>query len=216
MFGGQWGIIFTKCPMECSIFGGQWGIIFTECLMECSMFGGQWGIIFTKCLMECSMFGGQWGIIFTKCLMECSMFGSQWGSIFTWCPRECSMFSGPCNVPCLVAFGRKRINIIFTSFHFSPHEILFKFFSFDFKILFYFGSKPLFHVFPSFSLTYKLQSCILMYPVFHTFIAKLILIEDFFPLLEFMVLRMIMFYKLHVTQMNKESLRESSLNLTLI
>jgi hypothetical protein len=28
----------------------------------------------------------------------------------------------------VVAFGRRRINIIFTSFHFSPHKILFKHF----------------------------------------------------------------------------------------
>jgi hypothetical protein len=38
----------------------------------------------------------------------------------------------------------------------------------DFNILFYHGSRPLFHVFPSFSLIYKLHSCVLMYYVFHT------------------------------------------------
>jgi hypothetical protein len=57
---------------------------------------------------------------------------------------------------CLVAFGRKRISIIFTSFHFPPQQILLKPFFIDFKVLFYHGSKPLLYIFPSFSLTYKL------------------------------------------------------------
>jgi hypothetical protein len=80
----------------------------------------------------------------------------------------------------LVSFGRRRRNIIFTSFHFSPHKILLKFFSIDFKVLFYHVFKPLLCIFPSFSLTYKLQSCISKYQIFHTLIAKLILIEYFF------------------------------------
>jgi hypothetical protein len=62
------------------------------------------------------------------------------------------MFGGPWNVPCLVSFGRKRISIIFTSFHFSPHRFYYKKISPNFKILFCFGFRPLFHVFPFFFL----------------------------------------------------------------
>jgi hypothetical protein len=54
------------------------------------------------------------------------------------------------------------------------------FFSIDLKVLFYHGFRPLLYTFPSFSLTYKLQPCISMHQVFHTFIVELILIEDFF------------------------------------
>jgi hypothetical protein len=63
---------------------------------------------------------------------------------------------------------------------FHPIRFYLNLFSIDLKVLFYHGFRPLLHIFPSFSLTYKLQSHILKYQVFHTFIAKLILIEDFF------------------------------------
>ncbi len=100
------------------------------------------------------------------------------GSFQTWWLSI--LFNRQWKVPCLVSFGRRRRNIIFTSFHFSPHKILLKFFSIDFKVLFYHVFKPLLCIFPSFSLTYKLQSCISKYQIFHTLIAKLILIEYFF------------------------------------
>jgi len=35
-------------------------------------------------------------------------------------------FGGQWKVPCLVAFGRRRRNILFTSFYFPPHKILLK------------------------------------------------------------------------------------------
>jgi len=93
----------------------------------------------------------------------------------------------------------------FSFFSFSPKQILFKpFFFIDFKILFYHGSKLLLYAFPFFSLTYKLQPRISMYQVFHTFITKLILIEDFFPFLKFMVLCMTMSYKPQVAQVNEK------------
>jgi len=84
---------------------------------------------------------------------------------------------------CLVAFGRRRKNIIFISFHFPP---LIKFtyilFFIDFKVLLYHGFRSLLYVFPCFSLAYKLQPHISMYKIFHTFITKLILITFFaFP-----------------------------------
>jgi hypothetical protein len=68
----------------------------------------------------------------------------------------------------------------FYLFSFSPQQILFKLFSLDFKVLLYHDFRSLFYVFPSFSLTYKLYSRILIYQVFHTLIPKLILIKDFF------------------------------------
>jgi hypothetical protein len=58
-------------------------------------------------------------------------------------------FGGQWKVPCLVAFGRRRRNILFTSFYFPPHKILLKpFFFIDFRVLFYHGFKPLLRVFP--------------------------------------------------------------------
>ncbi len=137
------------------------------------------------------------------------------GKHHVWCQMEGSNLGGFWNVPCLVAFGRRRRNILFTSFHFSPHKILLQFFSIDFKVLFYHGSKPLLHVFPSFSFTYKLQSCISRYQFFHTFITKLILIKDIYFFLEFMLSHMITSYGPQAAQMNEESPWESSLNLTL-
>ncbi len=51
--------------------------------------------------------------------------------------------------------------------------------------------------------------------VFHTFIVKLILIEDFFPFLEFMALHMTVSYELQVAQVNEKPPHESSLDLML-
>jgi hypothetical protein len=103
-------------------------------------------------------------------------------------------------------------------FHFPLQQFYLNlFFSIDLKVLFYHGSRPLLYTFFSFSLTYKLQPRILMYQIFHTFIVKLILIEDsFFPFVEFMVSHMITSYGLQVSQMNEEPRSESSLNLTLM
>jgi hypothetical protein len=63
-------------------------------------------------------------------------------------------------------------------------------------------------------LTYKLHPRIWMYQIFHTFIAKLVLI-NFFHFLEFMVSCMIMPYELRVTLMNEKIPQELSLDLTL-
>jgi len=51
---------------------------------------------------------------------------------------------------------------------------------FSLILRFYHGSRLWLYAFFAFSLTYKLQSHISMYQVFHTFIVKLILIEDLF------------------------------------
>jgi hypothetical protein len=98
---------------------------------------------------------------------------------------------------CLVAFGRKRKNILFISFHFPPNKFYLNiFFSIDIKVSFYHGFKPLLHAFHSFSLTYKLQPHILIYQIFHTFIVELILTKDFFfPFFEFMASHMTMSYR---------------------
>jgi hypothetical protein len=134
------------------------------------------------------------------------MFGGQWGNILLGDQWKVPMFGGPWNVPCLVVNGETsclvtngRFQCLValgrfqawwplkgegkTSFHFfplPPQQILFKQIFIDFKVLLYHGSRSLLYIFLSFSLTYKLQSHILMYQVFHTFIAKLILIKDFF------------------------------------
>jgi hypothetical protein len=122
------------------------------------------------------------------------MLEGQWGSI---------LINGQWKVSNLVAFGMFHVWLFLeregkTSF--SPpifHFIRFylNLFSIDFRVLFYHGFRPLFHVFSSFSLTYKLQSRISRYKIFHTLITKLILIEGFFSFLEFMVSRMITSYE---------------------
>jgi hypothetical protein len=93
------------------------------------------------------------------------------------------MLSGPWKVPMFGGLGRRRKNIIFTFSYFPPNKFYLNFFLIDFKVLFYHSFRPLLYVFPSFSLTYKLQPRISMYQVFHTFITKLILIEYFFHFL---------------------------------
>jgi hypothetical protein len=64
---------------------------------------------------------------------------------------------------------------------FHPIGFYLNIFFIDFRILFNHGFRSLLHIFPSFSLNYKLQSCISRYQIFHTLITKLILTKDFFP-----------------------------------
>jgi hypothetical protein len=108
------------------------------------------------------MFGGQWKVLGSVAL----------GMFHAWLPMEGSNVWWPLE-------GKKK-----TSFsHFShsfPNKFYLNFFSIDFKVLFYHGFRSLLYVFLSFSLTYKFQSRISVYQVFHTLIVKLILIEDFF------------------------------------
>jgi hypothetical protein len=65
---------------------------------------------------------GQWKVL---SLVTLGRFQASWA-------LEGSKLGGPWNVPCLVAFGRRRKmrrrNILFISFHFSPQKILFNFF----------------------------------------------------------------------------------------
>jgi hypothetical protein len=79
-----------------------------------------------------------------------SKLGSQWGSILFSGQWKVSMLGGPWKVPSLVTFKRRRRrrNIIFTSFHFAPSKFYLNFFSIDFKVLLYHGSKSLFYAFP--------------------------------------------------------------------
>jgi hypothetical protein len=106
----------------------------------------------------------------------------------------------------------------FSPFLTFPPTILFEpFFSINLKVLLHHGSKLLPYDFILFSFTYKLQPRILMYQVFHTLIVKLILIEDFFsPFLDFMLLRMTIFYGRQAAQVNEELPLESSLDLALM
>ncbi len=113
--------------------------------------------------LECSMFGGLWN--------ESNVWRSMGKHLSEW-PMEGSNVWWPLEGEGKTSFSPP------STFH--PIKILFKFFSIDFRVLLYHGSRPLLHNFPSFSLIYKLQSHISRYQVFHTFIAKLILVEDFF------------------------------------
>jgi hypothetical protein len=67
--------------------------------------------------MEGSKLDGFWNVPCLVALEMNLMLGGQWGSI---------LLGGQWKVASLVAFGGRRKNIIFTSFHFSPHKILFK------------------------------------------------------------------------------------------
>jgi len=97
--------------------------------------------------------------------------------------------------------GKTSFSLLLT---FSQQFYLNLIFFIDFKLLLYHGSRPLFCAFPHFSLAYKLQPRILMYQMFHTFIVKLILIEDFFLFFEFMASHMTIFYGPQATQLNEE------------
>jgi hypothetical protein len=165
--------------------------------------------------MEGSKLGGPCNVPCLVALEMNPMLGGQWGSI---------LLGGQWKVLSLVALGMFHVwlplegegEISFSPlFTFYPIRFYLNLFAIDFKVLLYHGSKPLFHVFLSIFLTYKLQSCISKYQVFHTLITKLILIEDFFPFLEFMVSHMIMSYKPQAAQMNEKSPWELSLNLKL-
>jgi hypothetical protein len=60
--------------------------------------------------------GGQWKVLSLVALEMNPMPGGQCGSI---------LFDGQWKVLSLVALGKIKKHIIFTSFHFSPHKILF-------------------------------------------------------------------------------------------
>jgi hypothetical protein len=84
------------------------------------------------------MLGGQWGSTLLGDQWEVSSFVAL-GMFYVWLPLEVEekIFFPPPSI-------------------FYPIRFYLNLFSIDFKVLFYHGSKPLFHVFPSFSLTYKL------------------------------------------------------------
>jgi hypothetical protein len=66
-----------------------------------------------------SMFGGQLGGI---------VLDGQWKESNAWRSMGKHFFGGHWKVPSLVAFIKRRKNIIFTSFHFPLQQILFKHF----------------------------------------------------------------------------------------
>jgi hypothetical protein len=79
---------------------------------------------------------------------------------------------GQQKVPNLVALGIFHALLLLEGKRngsFSPPSIIYpkRFYSnlssIDFRVLFYHGSRPLLCIFPSFSLTYRLQSCISRY-----------------------------------------------------
>jgi hypothetical protein len=83
------------------------------------------------------------------------MLGGQWGYI---------LLGGQLKVPNLMALGMFHAWLFLegeeeTSFSppiFYPIRFYLNLFCIDFRVLFYHGSRLLFHIFPSFSLTYKL------------------------------------------------------------
>ncbi len=71
-------------------------------------------------------------------------------------------------------------------FIFHPIRFYLNLLSIDFRVLFYHGSRPLLHAFPSFSLTYKLQSRILKYPSLPHIHHQVDFDRIYFPVLKFM------------------------------
>jgi hypothetical protein len=149
--GDQWKVPSLVALGKNPMLGGQWGSI---------LFSGQWKVPSLVALGRNPMLRGQWGII---------LLGGQWKVLglvviemfHVWMPLEGegerkTFFSPPST--------------------FYPIKFYLNLSSINFRVLFYHGSRPLLHVFPSFSLTYKLQSHISKYQVFHTLITKLILI----------------------------------------
>jgi len=121
--------------------------------------------------------------------MEGSKFDGHWNESNVWRPMGNCLVWWPMEGSKLGALGMFHVWLFLEGekeasfsppFIFHPIRFYLNLFSIDYGVLFYHGSRPLLHVFPSFSLTYKLQSCILKYQVFQTFIVKLILIEDIF------------------------------------
>jgi len=133
---------------------------------------------------------------------EGSLFGGQWKE------KE--------KVLCSVVNGRRRRRFFSTYSHFPPKQFYLNlhFLSFDIKVSFYYGPRPLFiHSLPS--LTYKLRSHNLMSQVPSTFIVNLILLKIFFLFLESMASCTVTSYGPQVAQVNEEPPSESSLDLTL-
>jgi len=106
--------------------------------------GGQWKVPSLMAIEMKSMFGSQWGII---------LLGGQW-KVPSLVPLECSMFD---------YLWKEKKKSFSPPFIFHPTRFYLNFFSNYFRVLFYHGSRPLLHIFPSFSLAYKLQSRILRY-----------------------------------------------------
>jgi hypothetical protein len=128
---------------------------FVQWPMKGSKLDGQWGSI---------LFDGQWKVPNLVVNGETFLLSGPWKESNAWMPLEKE--------------GETSFSHFFT---FHPIKFYLNFFSFDFVVLRYHGSRSLLRIFPSFSLTYKLQSHIAMYQIFHTFNAKLISTGNFFP-----------------------------------
>jgi hypothetical protein len=96
--------------------------------------------------------GGQWKVPNLVALEMNPMLECQWGGI---------LLGGQWKVLSLVALEMSHVWLFLEGegkalfshpFTFHPIRFYLNIFSIDFKVLFYHGSKPLFHVFPSFSL----------------------------------------------------------------
>jgi hypothetical protein len=94
------------------------------------LFNGQWGSI---------LLGGQWKVLNLVVNGETFLFSGPWKESNVWMPLE--------------GKGETPFSPLST---FHPIRFYLSLFSFEFGVLFYHGFKPLFYIFPSFSLTYKL------------------------------------------------------------
>jgi len=111
---------------QCLVVNGE-----VFCLVANGRFQAWWP-------MQGSKLNGQWKV---------PMFGGQWENILLGGQWKVPMFGGPWKVPSLVAIGRKKINIFFTSFHFPPNKIYLNLFS---LILRFYFTMVLYHYFTSF------------------------------------------------------------------
>jgi hypothetical protein len=146
--------------MQGSKLGGQWkvpslvgnGRFQAWWAMEGSKLSGQWKV---PSLVGNERFQVWWPLKWIQCLEangEASYLVAN-GMFHAWLPLQ----------------GKGEASFLPPSTFYPIRFYLNLFFNIDFRVLFYHGFKPLLHIFPSFSLTYKLQSCISKYQVFHTF-----------------------------------------------
>ncbi len=105
--------------------GGQWKV---PSLVDLRMFHVWWSMGKNLTWWPMEGFNVWWPL-------DCSMFGGQWGNILFGGQWKVLMFNGPWKVSSLMAYGRKRKNIIFTCFYFPLTNLLKPYFI-NFKVYF--------------------------------------------------------------------------------
>jgi len=201
---GRFQCLVANGRFQCFVANGKFQCLVANRRFQCLMANGRF---------QCFVANGRF-----KCFMANGRFQAWWpmeGSNALW-PMEGSKLGGQWKVLMFGVLWKEKEKHVSHLFSLSPQQILLKpFFSFtNIKVLLYHDFKLLLYAF-FFSLTYKLQPNISMYKVFHTFIVELILIEFFFPFLEFMASNMTTSHGPQITQVNEKSPSESSLDLIL-